>query len=326
MKSVVTTHMFNNNDRCSGCGLMFKNVIKRPTCKTLMNGSKTLIKVDAFKNPISLHPDFPREDAKKTAHVFKDGWCQFCDVRDYEEYKSPWCEKIYKTPMGGTSGSSKGGVLTQCHLKHPVLKFGELEIYGGSCIDPKVKDCDVYIGFDQGMKLTKKSMPWRRGVKGYAEEVFHHVQDFHAPKDAKEFVSLVEWTLKQMKEGKKVHAGCIGGHGRTGTFFAALAAMQTEVVIKDCIMYVREHYCKKAVECAEQIKFLKKHFGVVTKATGSKSFMMQSGTKKSASYSMKKQGEFSDPLPDEDDEDDWTATPKPRQGNVWGRTLDDESL
>ena len=54
---------------------------------------------------------------------------------------------------------------------------------------------------------------------------------------------------------------CIGGHGRTGTFFAALVAhMMPEV--KDPIAYVRENYCNEAVETEEQIAFLIEHFGV----------------------------------------------------------------
>jgi hypothetical protein len=32
--------------------------------------------------------------------------------------------------------------------------------------------------------------------------------------------------------------------------------------VKDPIVYVREHYCEKAVETAEQVAFLVEHFGV----------------------------------------------------------------
>jgi hypothetical protein len=32
--------------------------------------------------------------------------------------------------------------------------------------------------------------------------------------------------------------------------------------VKDPIAYVREHYCKEAVETEEQIAFLIEHFGV----------------------------------------------------------------
>jgi hypothetical protein len=39
---------------------------------------------------------------------------------------------------------------------------------------------------------------------------------------------------------------------------------------KDAIQWVRKHYCKKAVEAREQVKFLMKHYGV-SEAEGAKS-------------------------------------------------------
>ena len=81
----------------------------------------------------------------------------------------------------------------------------------------------------------------------------------NVPDDPAEFKKMVTWTLQQLDEGKKVHCGCIGGHGRTGTFLAALCAEAGE---KDAITYVRKNYCKKAVESTKQAEFLTKHFGV----------------------------------------------------------------
>jgi hypothetical protein len=145
-------------------------------------------------------------------------------------------------------------------------------VYGGSCLSPAVFDADVYIGFDHGMKLTAASWPWHAD-KGPVE-VYFPVTDMHAPMDAVEFRNLVEWTAAQIKAGKKVHAGCIGGHGRTGTFFAALVAFMTGET--DAITYVRKHYCQKAVESESQIKFLEKHYGVKPVA-GSKSRTYSTG-------------------------------------------------
>jgi hypothetical protein len=74
------------------------------------------------------------------------------------------------------------------------------------------------------------------------------------------FKRLVEWTAQQVNAGRKVHCGCIGGHGRTGLFLAALKAyMDPEE--KDPITLVRTAYCKKAVESTVQVKFLAEHFG-----------------------------------------------------------------
>jgi hypothetical protein len=310
--------MFSPLGRCFGCGLLIKNVVKKPTCKVLTENKPKKVRIK-------------KEEKKRVAHRFDEGWCKHCDVRDFNEHKTPWCEMKYIKALAPPSKGGKSALGPACHATHPVLKFGKLEIYGGSCCTPKVKDCDVYIGFDNMMKITKKSAPWRRDQKGFAEEVFHKVTDFKAPSDPAEFKRLVKWTLEQMEAGKKVHAGCIGGHGRTGTFFAAIAAMQNEIEIEDCVMYVREHYCKKAVENVEQIKFLTKHFGVVTKAKGSKSFSIG---KKVKQYQSKYSSE--DMLMADEDEIDalitaqeqvWNTTnPTPGAGNVWGHTLGEEDL
>jgi hypothetical protein len=152
----------------------------------------------------------------------------------------------------------------RCYEGHHPLKLpgGDLVIYGGSCLTPKIEDADIYIGFDSSMKLTGKQYPWNG-----SSEVLFLIQDMGAPVRVGDFKKLVEWTLDKLVAGQKIHAGCIGGHGRTGTFFAALVATLGE---KNAVAYVREHYCNRAVESQEQIKFLVEHFGVVD-ATGSKS-------------------------------------------------------
>ena len=174
----------------------------------------------------------------------------------------------YSGSYGPYKGSSSG--YKRCYESHPPLKLPgtELVIYGGSCLHPAVKDADIYIGFDHGMKFTQRSWPWKKGA-----EFLFEIRDMHAPSDIDEFRKLVAWTKEQLEAGKKVHCGCIGGHGRTGTFLAALVSEYGE---KDAIAYVREHYCKKAVESSDQIKFLEKHFGVIP-AKGSKSYASGSG-------------------------------------------------
>jgi hypothetical protein len=152
-----------------------------------------------------------------------------------------------------------------CYEDHPALPLGEgLVIYGGSCSHPVVKDADVYIGLDSGMVLTKRSWPWEPG-----QEVFFKISDMQAPPDAHAFVKLIDWTAGEIISGRKVHVGCIGGHGRTGTVFAALAKVMLGE--EDAIEYVRKNYCKKAVESDAQINFLHTVFGI-KKVAGSKSF------------------------------------------------------
>lgn len=144
----------------------------------------------------------------------------------------------------------------RCYESHPALKIGEHLIYGGSCIHPIVTDADVYVGFDLGMPRTRKAYPWEPG-----ESFLFTIKDQHAPDDIGQFTKLIDWLAVQLIAQAKVHVGCIGGHGRTGTVLAALVATMTGE--KDAIAYVRQHYCQKAVESQAQVDFLVKHFGIV---------------------------------------------------------------
>jgi len=172
--------------------------------------------------------------------------------------KEIWDDKWRDGPPGKdvTHGSSSWAG-ERCFHGHPALKLGAtgLQIWGGSCSFPSVKDADVYIGFDGGMRLTERHYPWTDGA-----EVLFRITDGSAPSEAAQFRKLVDWTLAQLQAGKKVHCGCVGGHGRTGTFLAALTCVAAGE--PDAIAYVREHYCKKAVETKSQIDFLVKNFGI----------------------------------------------------------------
>jgi hypothetical protein len=164
---------------------------------------------------------------------------------------------------GGGSYAKQGaldfvpkGSYKRCYHSHKPLPLVDgLEIHGGSGNDPAIEDADVYIGFDGGSRRSSRQYPWKKTVE------FHFkIVDMQAPADPAEFKKLVKWTITQLKAGKKVHAGCIGGHGRTGTFFAAL--VKEMLGIEDAIQYVRDNYCKKAVESKSQVDFLVKHYGV----------------------------------------------------------------
>lgn len=159
----------------------------------------------------------------------------------------------------------------RCYASHPPLKIGEFEIFGGSCITPIVKDADIYIGFDRSMDITARIFPWHEGI-----EIPFMVTDMNAPDKADyyEFTKLVEWTALQLSAGKKVHAGCIGGHGRTGMFFSALVKHMTGN--EDATTYVRENYCQKAVESKAQIDYLFSEWGI-KKVEGTKAHFTASG-------------------------------------------------
>lgn len=137
-----------------------------------------------------------------------------------------------------------------CRESHPTLELLGQKVHGGSCLSP-VKGYDIYVGLDMGMKRRHAPFPWHP-----ADEVLLSISDGDIPLAPEEFWNLIGWLIEKLKEGKSVHVGCVGGHGRTGM---VLAALVSEIGLSDDpIAWVREHYCEKAVETDKQIKFLVK--------------------------------------------------------------------
>lgn len=195
----------------------------------------------------------------------------------------------------------------RCYESHKPLVLGEgIQVYGGSCGSPIITDADVYVGFDLSMKRSDKSFPWEPG-----ESFLYYIPDMHAPSDPGSFIKLVDWLVVQLTAQKKVHLGCIGGHGRTGTVLSALASVMLGE--KEAIDYVRQNYCPKAVESEAQVKFLMKHFGVLW-ASPTKAHHSGSG------HTSKKEKHVSD-----DKKHEQVALQFPPQGKasigVWGPFL-----
>lgn len=75
---------------------------------------------------------------------------------------------------------------------------------------------------------------------------------------------LVSMAIEQAKGGATVEIGCIGGHGRTGTFLSLLTLETMElsehatpyVAARYAIARVRSEYCDKAVESEGQEDYI----------------------------------------------------------------------
>jgi hypothetical protein len=145
----------------------------------------------------------------------------------------------------------------KCYEKHKPLAVGEYKIYGGSASWPVVKDADIYVSLQDGSTSGFISDPWD---DHHVIEVQHFIPDGGVPKDPIRFSKMIAWICNQLQKGKKIHVGCIGGHGRTGMVLSAVVAQMTGE--KNATEYVRKHYCMKAVESERQVKFLHEHFGV----------------------------------------------------------------
>lgn len=193
-------------------------------------------------------------------------------------------EEYLSNPVAPLSRKKSNNSYQSCHATHkplPIVVDGvTYEIYGGSCIHPLVHDMDIFVGLDYGMSRTSRQFPWHKGT-----EFLFSISDMHAPDNVEEFKQFIEYLATALKDHKKVFVGCIGGHGRTGTVFSALVAHMTGMA--DATVYVRENYCKKAVESIEQILFLNKYYGVtkVQPTKGNLGHILQGNKDAKKSYS-----------------------------------------
>lgn len=157
----------------------------------------------------------------------------------------------------------------KCTDSHPPLALeidgNNFEMYGSSCAKPIVKDADLYISLDYNAPVYQWEQPWYRNDDN-KQHLRFFIEDMSVPDNAEDFKDLVAFTINALADGKKVHAGCIAGHGRTGTLLAAVAQETLGDKLNQegisAIDYVRSNYCKKAVETLAQVLFLNAEFGI----------------------------------------------------------------
>jgi hypothetical protein len=238
-----------------------------------------------------------------------DSWDTVDD--DYSGYRS------------GKTKSTSTVPYEKCAHSHPPLEIEPgFTVYGGAAASPVVKDCDIYVALDSYSGGDIKAYPWNTGGPIV---VNFPITDMQAPKDAVEFKKMVVWLKEQGQAGKKIHIGCIGGHGRTGTLLVALMKEVTGNV--DAIAYVRKNYCSKAVESDAQVRFLAKEFGV-KEEKGAKSYGGGKGGKEfiydsNKGYTVEKPsqiGKFNERFKDLFGGKEVTLPIDPvgKKGNIWG--------
>jgi protein-tyrosine phosphatase len=79
--------------------------------------------------------------------------------------------------------------------------------------------------------------------------------DFRLPKDDAAAVAAIRRLHATAAEGRRVHVGCRGGNGRTGTVIACLAVL-AGVPAADAVAWTRREYRPHAVETRGQKRWV----------------------------------------------------------------------
>ena len=165
-----------------------------------------------------------------------------------------------------------------------VAKRGDIELYGGGT--SKGVTCtgmDIVLDLTGNYSPTAWPLPesWKSRALILPPRVIKmSVQDMKAPWDIDMHFWKVFWgdlvNEAVIKKGVshrrlRVLTLCMGGHGRTGTITAALLkASGFKVPDGDYVGFIRNRYCNKAVESADQIEYLRT-LGIYVPHSGSKS-------------------------------------------------------
>jgi hypothetical protein len=256
-----------NPEACGDCSACKKNGGDPWKCHRPWNVGKLLGPLDVWYDPdtgLKKSKGFNSKRAAGSDWFDKDGSfdmasgekLSYKDQRERAFFGDSWDSK--------GNGKSHATTYERCAHSHPALVIPladgtSVTIYGGAAGSPVHKDCDIYVELDAYSAGVLRPFPWEEQDGGKLV-IKYPVTDMQAPKDPAGFKKMVKWIVEQLLVGKKVHIGCIGGHGRTGTLLAAIVKELTGNV--DAISFVRQHYCKKAVESDSQSQFLAKEFGI----------------------------------------------------------------
>ena len=192
------------------------------------------------------------------------------DIDDFMDYvmskesdpaEATWWSSESKS-KGSKWGSSKGSYSWCQHVRKPFPLEEGLTIYASASRDrPKsyedVQPVTLAVYLDAswvaGMPMVTSglTLPW---APESTPAVFFPWKDYGVP-ELDPALELITWTLEQLRAGEVIETGCMGGHGRTGTFLACLLAAQG-VKPGSAVERVKTKHCKSAIETEEQVGFV----------------------------------------------------------------------
>jgi len=132
--------------------------------------------------------------------------------------------------------------VVDCHIGFTEISKN---LFIGSIYDVDyVMDVDILIPLD-----SVSGDIWGSGFCG--EVHYIPIEDFRIlPQHIEE--REIAYIINELQKGKKIAIFCLGGHGRTG-YIASILLYKLNGVL-DPIQYLRENYCKDAVESNSQVQ------------------------------------------------------------------------
>jgi hypothetical protein len=209
--------------------------------------------------PPELWPEIDRKEKGKV-----DNSTKLLDSRTTDKkYDSRW--PSYTPPTTYVSPTSYA--VEKCHEGN-VLVFtaGNVSVYGGGN-SRGLKVWEDSFMIDMGDVVDEKYVEF---AGCYYPELFTlklikvACKDYSIPNIGDTFWSRLVNILKNESVDKpiKVVCCCLGGHGRTGIALSILAGLFDVVPTDVCpVTWVREHYCKNAVESDKQLNYIEEVTG-----------------------------------------------------------------
>ncbi len=153
------------------------------------------------------------------------------------------------------------------HIQTP-FRIGAYTVYASSSRDVRFTSLGAYVPKDLAFHLAPDAWSHLRDVKAASFSRGDHrvqkTQDSHARAiryvwwedmgtlELELLEVLVDEAHEALVRGDTVEVGCIGGHGRTGTFLAALLVKVERLDGDAAVKRVKETYCLEAVETPGQ--------------------------------------------------------------------------
>ena len=153
------------------------------------------------------------------------------------------------------------------HIQTP-FRIGAYTVHASSSRDVRFTERGAYVAKDLAFHLAPDAWSRLRDVKAVPfSRGDHRVQktqdsqgravryvwwDDMGTLEQDLLKGLVDEAHEALERGETVEVGCIGGHGRTGTFLAALLVKIERLDGDEAIRRVKETYCGDAVETPGQ--------------------------------------------------------------------------